>query len=40
MLGDKSEHFEGKGTDLSALESHLDGVLEERRIHRPNVGSQ
>ena len=28
MLGDKSEHFEGKGTDLSALESHLEEYLK------------
>ncbi len=28
MLGDKSEHFEGKGTDLSALESHIEEYLK------------
>jgi hypothetical protein len=28
MLGDKSEHFEGKGTDLGALESHLEEYLK------------
>jgi hypothetical protein len=28
MLGDKSEHFEGKGTNLTALESHLTQYLE------------
>ena len=28
MLGDKTEHFEGKGTNLTALESHLTEYLE------------
>jgi hypothetical protein len=28
MLGDKSEHFEGKGTDLGAVESHLEEYLK------------
>jgi len=28
MLGDKSEHFEGKGTNLTALELHLTEYLE------------
>ena len=28
MLGDKSEHFEGKGTDLSALASHVEEYLK------------
>jgi hypothetical protein len=28
MLGDKSEHFEGKGTNLTAVESHLTEYLE------------
>lgn len=28
MLGDKTEHFEGKGTDLSALGSHLEEYLK------------
>ncbi len=28
MLGDKSEHFEGKGTNLTDLESHLTQYLE------------
>jgi hypothetical protein len=28
MLGDKSEHFEGKGTDLSALETHVEEYLK------------
>jgi hypothetical protein len=28
MLGDKSEHFEGKGKDLSAVESHLEEYLK------------
>lgn len=27
MLGDKEEHFEGKGTDLGALQSHLEEYL-------------
>jgi hypothetical protein len=27
MLGDKTEHFEGKGTDLSALEAHIEKYL-------------
>ena len=25
MVGDRVEHFEGKGTDLSALQSHVEG---------------
>jgi beta-lactamase superfamily II metal-dependent hydrolase len=28
MLGDKSEHFEGKGTNLTELESHLVDYLQ------------
>ncbi len=28
MLGDKQEHFEGKGTDLSALQSHIEEYLK------------
>lgn len=28
MLGDKSEHFEGKGINLTALELHLTEYLE------------
>lgn len=28
MLGDKEEHFEGKGTDLSALQSHVEEYLK------------
>jgi len=28
VLGDKSEHFEGKGTDLSALQSHVEEYLK------------
>jgi hypothetical protein len=28
MLGDKSEHFEGKGANLTALELHLTEYLE------------
>ena len=36
MLGDKSEHFEGKGTNLTDLETHITQYLEERRLHRPD----
>jgi hypothetical protein len=28
MLGDKSEHFEGKGTNLTDLETHIAQYLE------------
>ena len=28
MLGDKEEHFEGKGTDLGALQSHIEEYLK------------
>lgn len=28
MLGDKAEHFAGKGTDLSALQSHVEEYLK------------
>jgi hypothetical protein len=28
VLGDKEEHFQGKGTDLSALESHIEEYLK------------
>jgi len=28
VLGDKQEHFEGKGTDLSALQSHIEEYLK------------
>ncbi len=28
MLGDKEEHFEGKGTDLGALQAHLEEYLK------------
>ena len=28
MLGDKQEHFEGKGTDLGALQSHIEEYLK------------
>ncbi|MGB8180201.1 MAG: hypothetical protein WCF63_08550 [Acidimicrobiales bacterium] len=28
MLGDKEEHFVGKGTDLKALESHIEDYLK------------
>ncbi len=28
MLGDKQEHFEGKGTEISALQSHIEEYLK------------
>jgi hypothetical protein len=28
MLGDKTEHFEGKGTDLSCLQAHIEEYLK------------
>ena len=28
MLGDKQEHFEGKGTDISALVTHVEEYLK------------
>ena len=28
MIGDKTEHFQGKGTDLSALQAHIVDYLE------------
>jgi hypothetical protein len=28
MVGDKEEHFQGKNTDLSALQSHIEGYLK------------
>jgi hypothetical protein len=28
MIGNKEEHFEGKGTDLGALQSHIEGYLK------------
>ncbi len=28
MIGDKTEHFQGKGTDLGALQSHIIQYLE------------
>jgi len=28
MIGDKTEHFQGKGSDLSALQAHIAGYLE------------
>ena len=28
MIGDKEEHFQGKGTDLSALKSHIEEYLK------------
>jgi hypothetical protein len=28
MIGDKEEHFQGKGTDLSALKSHIEEYMK------------
>ncbi len=28
MLGDKEEHFQGKGTEISALTSHIEEYLK------------
>ncbi len=28
MLGDKEQHFEGKGTDLGSLQSHIEEYLK------------
>ncbi|MGD0197575.1 MAG: hypothetical protein ABSC56_06685 [Solirubrobacteraceae bacterium] len=28
MIGDKQEHFQGKGTDLGALQSHIEEYLK------------
>jgi hypothetical protein len=28
MIGEKTEHFQGQGTDLSALQSHIEGYLK------------
>jgi hypothetical protein len=28
MIGDRVEHFEGKGTDLRALQSHVEQYLK------------
>lgn len=28
MIGDKQEHFQGKGTDLTALQSHVEEYLK------------
>jgi hypothetical protein len=28
MVGDKEEHFQGKGTDLGALQSHIEQYLK------------
>ncbi|HEY5111741.1 MAG TPA: hypothetical protein VII67_05355 [Acidimicrobiales bacterium] len=28
MIGDKEEHFEGKGTELSALQTHVEEYLK------------
>jgi hypothetical protein len=32
MIGEKVEHFEGKGTDLSALQSHIEEYLKGDRF--------
>jgi hypothetical protein len=32
MIGDKLEHFQGKGTDLSALQSHIEEYLKADRF--------
>jgi hypothetical protein len=29
MIGERVEHFEGKGTDLSVLQSHIEGYLKQ-----------
>ncbi len=29
MLGDKEEHFQGKGTEISALQSHVEKYLKD-----------
>ena len=28
MIGDKEEHFQGKGTDLGSLQSHIEEYLK------------
>ncbi len=28
MIGERVEHFQGKGTDLAALQSHIEGYLK------------
>jgi hypothetical protein len=28
MIGERVEHFQGKGTDLGALQSHVTGYLK------------
>ena len=33
MLGDRQEHFEGKGTDISALQSHIETYLKDNGFH-------
>ena len=40
MIGDKQEHFQGKGTDLGASALPHRGVPEGRRFHRPELGSE
>jgi hypothetical protein len=32
MIGDRVEHFEGKGTDLNALQSHIEEYLKGDRF--------
>lgn len=32
MAGDKTEHFEGNGTDLDALESHIEEYLKNEKF--------
>jgi hypothetical protein len=29
MIGERVEHFEGTGTDLSVLQSHIEGYLRQ-----------
>jgi hypothetical protein len=33
VLGDRQEHFEGKGTDISALQSHIETYLKDNGFH-------
>jgi len=33
MIGDRQEHFEGKGTDLAALQSHIEEYLKNGGFH-------
>jgi len=37
MVGEKLEHFQGKGTDLSALESHIEEYLKADGFHGPDL---